>query len=318
MKRRSGVDCNGSSGATNGAGLRRPAFVAALLLTIVAGLAAPGLAEARITRIQITRVESPTFEGASFGAVGQYEKLVGRAYGEVDPADPKRRDHRRHRSGAEERRRHGRVLDGHLHPEAGRPVAGQPPRALRREQPGRQVRVALPQRQPRQLSPPPNDPTTAADAGNGFLMRQGYTIVSSGWDATVSTGEQPPHDDRPGRAQSGRLLDRRPRARGVRRSTTARRRRGLSPTRRRAWTSRWPASPCASITRTRRCPIPATDWDYVSSSGNAIRLLPVGTPFQQGRLYEFTYPAKDPLVVGLGLRGHARRRGLPASRRDGR
>ena len=48
-------------------------------------------------------------------------------------------------------------------------------------------------------------------------------------------------------------------------------------------------------------PIPASDWGYVNSSGNAIRLLPVGTPFQQGRLYEFTYPAKDPLVVGLGF-----------------
>ena len=43
------------------------------------------LAEADITRIVITRVESPTFEGVSFGAVGQYEKLVGRAFGEVDP-----------------------------------------------------------------------------------------------------------------------------------------------------------------------------------------------------------------------------------------
>ena len=33
-----------------------------------------------------------------------------------------------------------------------------------------------------------NDPTTAADAGIGFLMRQGYTIVLSGWDATVAAG----------------------------------------------------------------------------------------------------------------------------------
>ena len=62
-------------------------IIGVLLLTIVAGFAAPELAEARITRIQITRVESPTFEGTSFGAVGQYEKLVGRAYGEVDPTD---------------------------------------------------------------------------------------------------------------------------------------------------------------------------------------------------------------------------------------
>jgi hypothetical protein len=45
-------------------------------------------AEARITDIVITRTESPTFEGASFGAAGQFEKLVGIAYGEVDPTHP--------------------------------------------------------------------------------------------------------------------------------------------------------------------------------------------------------------------------------------
>ena len=32
------------------------------------------------------------------------------------------------------------------------------------------------------------DPTTGADAGHGFLMRQGYMIVFSGWDATVLAG----------------------------------------------------------------------------------------------------------------------------------
>jgi hypothetical protein len=42
-----------------------------------------------IMRLEITRVESPTFEGQTFGSVGQYEKLAGRAYGEVDPNDPR-------------------------------------------------------------------------------------------------------------------------------------------------------------------------------------------------------------------------------------
>src|SRR5207302_378927 len=51
-------------------------------------LAAATAAQARITRIVITRVERPTFGGASFGSVGQFEKLVGTAYGEVDPKDP--------------------------------------------------------------------------------------------------------------------------------------------------------------------------------------------------------------------------------------
>ena len=55
-----------------------------LVVAIVFGVALP--AQARITRIEITRVE-PTFEGTSFASVGKYEKLVGRAYGEVDPKD---------------------------------------------------------------------------------------------------------------------------------------------------------------------------------------------------------------------------------------
>ena len=46
------------------------------------------VAEARITKIEITSTESPTFGGTTFGTVGAYEKLRGRAYGEVDPADP--------------------------------------------------------------------------------------------------------------------------------------------------------------------------------------------------------------------------------------
>ena len=46
------------------------------------------MAQARITKITIARIESPTFEGRSFGKVGQYEKLVGRIAGEIDPADP--------------------------------------------------------------------------------------------------------------------------------------------------------------------------------------------------------------------------------------
>ena len=61
-------------------------------------------AEAEITRIVITRIESPTFEGVSFGEVGQYEKLVGRAFGEVDPNDPRNAGDRRHRAGAAQRR----------------------------------------------------------------------------------------------------------------------------------------------------------------------------------------------------------------------
>src|SRR5947207_15107653 len=62
----------------------------ALACAVAFGLAAP-VAEARITKIEITSVESPTFEGRTFGSVGAYEKLRGKAYGEVDPRDRRNR-----------------------------------------------------------------------------------------------------------------------------------------------------------------------------------------------------------------------------------
>src|SRR6188508_2793499 len=58
-----------------------------VLFAFILGLTAP--AEAEITRIVITRTQSPTFDGLSFGEVGQYEKLAGRAFGDVDPNDPR-------------------------------------------------------------------------------------------------------------------------------------------------------------------------------------------------------------------------------------
>ena len=62
----------------------------ALLTFIVAAAPAAG----SITRIVIdpARSESPAFEGRVFGpdgGVGPYEKLRGKAYGEVDPDDPR-------------------------------------------------------------------------------------------------------------------------------------------------------------------------------------------------------------------------------------
>ena len=59
----------------------------AMLGASVLGMATP--TEARITRVQVTLTESPTFGGYAWPGVGQVEKIVGKAFGEVDPADPK-------------------------------------------------------------------------------------------------------------------------------------------------------------------------------------------------------------------------------------
>jgi len=67
-------------------------FMKYSLVSIFAGLALLPLAiaeptQGRITRIEIVRVE-PAFEGQSFGAVGPFEHVTGRAHGEVDPGLP--------------------------------------------------------------------------------------------------------------------------------------------------------------------------------------------------------------------------------------
>ena len=253
------------------------------------------LAEADITRIVIARVESPTFEGVSFGAVGRYEKLVGRAFGEVDPHDP----------------RNAVIVDIALAPRNARgmveystdiyilrPFERQGNHRLFFEVNNRGNVFSFARMN--DAGTGGNDPTTAADAGNGFLMRQGYTVVSSGWDVTVATG-------------GGRQTITVPVAKN-----------GMAPRssvppggiriRQRHYDD---GKPHLSGGESRQIPgepdgtcalhgppdvIPATGWEYVSD--RTIRLLPSGTPFGQSRLYEFTYPAKDPSVAGLGVRGH--------------
>src|SRR6187401_1262271 len=154
-------------------------------LMVVGSVAAP--AEAGIIRFVVTSVERPTFEGTSFGTVGQYEKLRGRAFGEVDPNDP----------------RNAIITDIEFAPRNARGMVEY----------SMDVLVLKPIDLPRgngQLlyhmnnrgnlqflfslnnGGLGNNPTTAADAGNGFLMRYGYTIVSSGWDASVAPGASLP------------------------------------------------------------------------------------------------------------------------------
>src|SRR5258705_1289750 len=46
---------------------------------------APKSADAKVTKIVIEKKPSPAFDGANSGGAGQYEILVGKAYGELDP-----------------------------------------------------------------------------------------------------------------------------------------------------------------------------------------------------------------------------------------
>ncbi|HWZ73229.1 MAG TPA: hypothetical protein VN326_17370, partial [Casimicrobiaceae bacterium] len=63
-------------------------YVLAAALCACCGFIAPA-SEAKVTTLTITSRQSPTYGGQSFGTVGQYERIIGTASGEIDPADPR-------------------------------------------------------------------------------------------------------------------------------------------------------------------------------------------------------------------------------------
>ena len=148
-------------------------------LAILLGVCAA--AHANVTRIVIDRVEAPAFDGREFGAVGRYEKLSGRAFGEIDPAHPLNagityiRDAPRNARGRVEY-----VVD----------IAIMQPMTTTRGN-GTLLYDVVNRGTRRAFdvfhvgAEPGNNPTRAADAGDGFLLRQGYTLVVSGWQGDL-------------------------------------------------------------------------------------------------------------------------------------
>jgi hypothetical protein len=141
-------------------------------------------AEARITRLEITRVE-PAFGGQAFGSVGAYERVLGRAHGEVDPAQPG----------------NAIVQDLHLAPRNGRGMVEYVTdvELLRPADPARGNRVLLievPNRGNKVVlgafnaGAPPSvaDRNALTAPGDGYLMREGYTLAWLGWQADVLPG----------------------------------------------------------------------------------------------------------------------------------
>jgi hypothetical protein len=252
-------------------------------------------AEARITRLQITTVQSPTFDGRAFGstgAVGPYEKLIGRAYGEVDPSDP----------------RNGLITDLELAPRnAGgkveysmdvyilKPVdlhLGNGKLFFEVNNRGSKLFGAF------NGAPLGNDPTTAADAGSAFLMNQGYALAWSGWDPTAAPGgnrltiQVPVAYNSDGSSITGPsyeylVFDNSTTVQaGITYSANS-----LDPSLARLTVRQHLTDAPTAIA--------SSGWSFINAK--TIQLLPAGTAFQQSAIYELTYTAKDPVVAGLGF-----------------
>ena len=285
----------GRSLTTTGRTTRTAARLGMALGLAASVLLATPVAEARITRIVIdpARSQSPTFGGLAFGTAGQYEKLRGTAFGELDPADP----------------RNAVITDIELAPRNARGMVEYStdlfilkPIAL----PNGNHRLLIDYNNRGQMrlgrlneTALTNNPTTAAHAGNGFVMNLGYSIVSMGWDFGA-TGFDSMKISVPVAAHPGGVPITGPSYEYIVFDNTTSTSFGLT----------YPAATLdkmqAALTVRARlddppAPVPASGWEYTSPAGTAIRLLPAGTASAQSAIYEFTYTAKNPVVAGIGL-----------------
>src|ERR1700709_2366434 len=154
-------------------------------LVLIAGLISlVSPSAAKLVKFEIVRVESPAFEGRSFGTVGTYDRIIARATIAVQPDDP-------HNSVIVDLDRAPRNSQGLV--SAGTEVEILRPtvaatanvrlfyEALNR---GGKLGLALFNDNPVVV----NDLVKATDAGNGFLMNRGYTVVWSGWQGDIVAG----------------------------------------------------------------------------------------------------------------------------------
>jgi len=251
--------------------------------------------EARITRLQITTAESPTFGGRAFGASGEmgtYEKLIGRAYGEVDPNDP----------------RNALIADLALaprnaggHVEYAMDVYILKPMDMRLG--NSKLFVEVNNRGNKLFGafnggPLGNNPSTAADAGNAFLMNQGYALAWNGWDPTAAVGNNRLTIQVPGARNADGTSITGPSYEYLVFDNATTVQAAITYTANSLDTSQARLTVRQHLTDTPTALAP-TDWTFVN--GKAIQLLPAGTAFRQSAIYELTYTAKDPFVAGLGF-----------------
>ncbi len=269
-------------------------------LALIFAALLPVVGRAELVRFEIQKRE-PFAGGAEFGAAGSYERIVGRAFFELDP----------------ELKQNGNVIDLKL--------------AAKNSRGKVECSADLFMLAPANLTKANgaalydvnnrgnklamrffnnggggNDPISLADAGDGFLLKHGFVVVWSGWD-----GELLPGGDR--------MQLQAPVAKSNGQSITGRVRCEIVPTGNATrtvvnWANhgsyRPTASGLAQATLTQRLlpgdprvEIPRDQWKlHVADSAAAHQLplveleLPAG--LKRGHIYELIYEAQDPLVHG--------------------
>jgi hypothetical protein len=158
-----------------------------------------------------------------------------------------------------------------------------------------------------------NSASSVADAGNGFLMRYGYTVVWSGWQGDLLPGDNRLTMRLPVAAEPGGDLT------GLVRTELSVETPNVCylPLSGNAYTASYATASLDTKTATLTCrehegdervPIAADQWQFAHVKPDAT-VVPSATHcylasgFKPGWIYELIYTAKDPLVMGLGFVG---------------
>jgi hypothetical protein len=275
----------------------------------VLGLAAVGLSALVAARAEVIGIEvlerSSFASGMNFGDAGAYEKIRGVAKFSLDP-----------NAAANQR-----IVDFKLAPrDASGRVTFESSFILLRPVKARSATLVYDVNnrggiailgQMDGASPANNDPTTVADAGDGFLMRHGFTLLFSAWTwdvAPQSPGVKPlvfvpPIAHQSDGSSITGLVENEFTVNAPMDVAVYAGMRGLT------YEPATPNDPAAVLTtRSRPSDAPVqvdrASWHFVAPErpGGPGRVQ-LDHGFQPGRLYELIYTAKDPNISGAGLAG---------------
>jgi len=263
-----------------------------------------------LTRLVIQRRE-PFANGHEFPITGAYEKLVGKVYGEVDPKN--RLNRIIVNLDRVPRNRRGRV-------EYSSDICILKPVDMARG--NGKIFFDAPNRGSKRIlsflndAPEGNDPSTIEHAGNGFLMRQGYTIVWCGWQGDLmpiknwlvlnvpvaTNGNQPIIS----KVRTEIVVD----EKGVKSQPLS----GDERVKSYEAESRDKSQATLTVREKsygERISVPTAEWEFAAWTRDARSGKDNVTPsakdlylragFKPGHIYEFIYSAKNPLVLGLGF-----------------
>jgi hypothetical protein len=273
-----------------------------IVVLVVALLSSALCADAKVTRVEIIS-RSDIADGKAFGLAGPYEKIVGRVYFTVDPANP-----------------HNQQIVDIV--KADRNAAGLvefsadlyllKPKDM--DKGNGAVLFEVSNRGGKGIHRIVNGSTANDPDGDGFLMRKGYVIAWVGWEFDVADqGENLKLYAPVARDAGGKEIH------GLVRSdfTPAKRVDDmplghflLGPNGGKSYPVDNPAS-AKNVLTVRETPegarttIPRSQWSFAHTVDGTLvndpHFIHLDGGFQAGKIYEVVYEAKNPVVAGLGL-----------------